>query len=155
MTHVEVRTFARVGTEFVPFAELAALADHPRWIPGAIMLKLGTAQVLSVDLWDDVNWLWPFLVQLLDECRRTGEGARWFPDQPIRMTAETLKGRDLIRFSVAGGTVARTGVAPATEVYRAVAEAALAYLVELERLGGRTEADDEVEVMVRSWLATG
>ena len=68
---VEVRSFFRRSDgSFVPFGEMAGPVEDCRYVPGAIELWIGGVEVLSLELWDDINWLWPFVVQPLDECRR-------------------------------------------------------------------------------------
>lgn len=57
-------------------------------MPGAISLTVDGVELLGPELWDDVNWLWPFVILALDECRRSGAGQRYFPDQPIEFFRE-------------------------------------------------------------------
>ncbi|MEI8407153.1 MULTISPECIES: hypothetical protein [unclassified Kribbella] len=100
------------------------------------MLIVDGVEVLSLDLWDDVNWLWPYVVQALDDCRRTGTGERYFPDQPILFRAKTVGRRGEVLLSVTGESITRKVVVPADELFPAVALAGLEFFAELDRLCG-------------------
>ncbi|MFI6680468.1 hypothetical protein [Kribbella sp. NPDC050470] len=66
----------RIGEDFLPIQEAQRYDGDGVYVPGAASLVIDGVEVLGIDLWDDVNWLWPFIVQALDDCRRAGAGRR-------------------------------------------------------------------------------
>ncbi len=154
MSLVEVRSYLRSGDgRFLPLDEVDSFDGDCRWVSGAIVLSIGGVEVLSLELWDDVNWLWPYVVQALDECRRAGQGERFFPDQPLRFRAESLGSSGQVLLSVTGGSIANKAVGPADEIYKAVAQAALAFFAALHRLcPPEGPADLQVVKTVESWI---
>lgn len=150
---VRVETFVRVDGEFRPVGELTRYDGSCTYVPGAIVLAVDEFAVLSLDLWDDVDWLWPFVIQALDECRRTGSGRTMFPDQPITFSAETMPRRPAyLLVSVTSSTSRRRVVAPADELYAAVARAGQAWFDQFGRFCA-VQAPRE-ESILASWLAT-
>jgi hypothetical protein len=81
---VSIESLLRVsGDRFERISAIERYRGDPRHVEGAILLSVNDVEVLSSDLWDDVNWLWPFVIQAADEARREGAGQTYFPDQPI------------------------------------------------------------------------
>lgn len=80
---VDVNTFLRTPSGPIPIAEVQRYDGQVNYVEGSIVLDVDGCELLSHDLWDDVNWLWPFVVQAVDEALRTGFGEFYFPDQPI------------------------------------------------------------------------
>jgi hypothetical protein len=137
MSSISIESFVRLGDgEFTPIREVRPFAGDCAYVPGAIVLSVDGVAVLSLDLWDDINWLWPYVVQALDDCRRTGTGERYFPDQPILFRAKTAGSRGEVLLSVTGESLTRKVVVPAHELFPAVAEAGLDFFTELDRLCG-------------------
>ena len=126
------------------------------YVPGAISLTVDGAELLGDGLWDDVNWLWPGIVGALEECRRSGSGTSWFPDQPIVFGAESLRRPGYLKVSVttADRSIHRAAVAPSDAVYEAVARAGLTFFAALARLCGSSGASRE-EAELRRWLQGG
>ncbi len=125
------------------------------YVDGAIVLEVAGIAVLSLELWDDIDWLWPFVVQAFDDCRRLGAGERYFPSQPLLFSVNALGRSGLIRISVSGGEIQNSAIGPAHEIYRAVAGAALAFY---EHLRGYCPADPAAERAIStaaSWLGEG
>ncbi len=153
MSRVEVRSYLRFGDgRFIPIEDVESLDADCRWVPGAIVLSIDGAEVLSLELWDDVNWLWPYVVQALDRCRQVGQGECLFPDQPLRFRAESLGPSGQMLLSVMGGSIANKAVGPADEIYAAVGQAALGFFAALHRLcPPQGPADSEVIRTVGTW----
>lgn len=153
MTRVEVRSFVRVGEgSFLAIGEVPRLAGDCMYVPGAISLVVDGVELFGLDLWDDVNWLWPLMVQALDECRQTGSGKRGFPDQPISITAERAwLGHTLLRVTD-GASIDRSAVAPDEELFEAVALAGLRFFIELRRLCPDEDMGREERDILEAWL---
>jgi hypothetical protein len=149
---VRIETFLRIadGT-FVPIGEVDVYAGDPRHMEGAIVMTLDGREVLSLELWDDVDMLWPFVVQALDECLTWGLGERFFPDQPIRFQVERMSD-DQLSVSVSGGRTDNLGTAQRSEFVNAIASAAAEFFRHLERLIPGSDVIVEPEMArIRSW----
>ncbi|MCB1281555.1 MAG: hypothetical protein KDB18_08525 [Salinibacterium sp.] len=149
---IEVDTLLRspVG-EFARIADVGSYSGDASHVPGAIELSVHGAVVLDRELWDDVDWLWPYVIQAIDECLAFGLGERYFPDQPIVFRVERIGDRRLM-FTVQGGAIDRMVAADTAELLAAVAEAALDFFDHLERLVPGSEATFVEEIArVRSW----
>jgi hypothetical protein len=153
VSRIQIRSYLRVGDVFQPVKEAERYDGDCMYVPGAISLAIDGVDVLGIDLWDDVNWLWPFIVQALDDRRRTGSGRRGFPDQPISFMAEAAwAGNTLIRVTD-GASINRTAVAPDDRLYETVARAGLEFFAELHRLCPRSDIGREEGEILESWLA--
>lgn len=134
MTGVVVETYLRDGGgAFTPVAEVVRYDGDQRHVPGAIELVVDGQPVLDRELWDDVDWLWPLVVQAVDDGLRTGVGERWFPDQPILVRVER-SGAHRLLLTVTGGPVHRVVSADRAALARAVAAGARDFFGHLERL---------------------
>jgi hypothetical protein len=150
---VVIDTFLRTGSDgFRSVRELERYDGDPSYVEGAIVMSIDGVPLLSEDEWDDVDWLWPSLVQAAEECRTTGAGQRMFPDQPVLFSARRLAtGRLLV--SVQLGDETRAATAKAAEFYRALAAAGTEFFNHHRRLvrgGGGYERE---AALLRAWLA--
>jgi hypothetical protein len=155
MSRVQAQTFVRSGEGFLPVSEVARYDGDCYYVPGALSLIIDGAEMLGTDLWDDVNWLWPLVVQALDECRRTGFGRRGFPDQPISFKAELAWAGNVLVTVTDGESIDRSAVAPADELYQVVAREGVQFFNELQRLCPGNEDGLEERGLLASWLAPG
>lgn len=148
---VEVTTFLRTPSGPIPIAAVQRYDGEAAWVPGSIVLSVDGVDLLSHDLWDDVNWLWPFVVQAVDEGLRTGSGERYFPDQPILFQVSVQGSRVLL--TVKGSSKDRTVSADRFELLHALGAGALAFFAELERLvPGSAASTSKEEAIARGWL---
>jgi hypothetical protein len=84
MSRANVWTFLRQDGEFVELAEARPVARQD-YVEGAIVLEIDGEPVLDVDTWDDVNWLWSFLVDAIEDVRVGKAHTLRFPDQPLEL----------------------------------------------------------------------
>lgn len=138
---------------FVPLG--SAQPASCAYISGSIVLEVGGVEVLSLELWDDIDWLWPFVVQAFDDCRTLGAGERYFPSQPLLFRAESLGKSGLIRVSVSGGEIHNSAVGPGGEIFQAVGEAVLAFYGHLRDCCPPDVASQEIIDTAASWLDRG
>ncbi|GEL98530.1 hypothetical protein [Cellulomonas terrae] len=157
MSRVRVESYVRVQGAFRPIRSVQRYDDSTEHVPGAISLLVDEVELLGVELWDDVNWLWPYVVKALDDCRRTGSGKRYFPDQPIAFEAKKLPRAGSVLLTVRdAGSLHRSVRAPLGELYEEVGRAGLDFFQELRRLCGVLElpvASEKDEATMRTWLA--
>jgi hypothetical protein len=122
------------------------------YVEGVVALSIHGAVIISEQDWDDINFLWLDMIQAAEECRTTGAGERYFPDQPVLFRVERLPaGRLLV--SLRWDEQRRAASVDAGEFYRALAAAGLEYFA-FERRCLRGEAAHELAVVQR-WLAEG
>lgn len=122
------------------------------YVQGAIRLVVDDVEVLSTDLWTDVNWLWPLVVDVLDGYRRTGEGSVLFPDQPITFALRTVPGPRGVLVQVTNGAdLRRAAVAEEGPLVAALSTAAEEFLAWHERTSERGVVGREQWSLLRSW----
>ena len=136
---------------FVDLAEATAPELASRWIRGAIELTINGVPLLDRDLWDDVNWLWPMLIQSLLDCERTGYGERMFPSQPISIVARG-SGKQRLTVSVSDSTVSRTAQGEVAAVLRTVGTGAWTFFSDLaERSPDAIAGCEEERAVAQRW----
>jgi len=152
VSRVKIATFVRSGATFVPVEDLERYDGSPDHVAGAISLTIDEAELLGTELWDDVNWLWPFIVRALDEYRRTGSGKRGFPDQPISFSAELAwSGTALIRV-FDGESIERSSTVPDDDLFDEVARAGISFFDQLQRLCPGTSFGVAERATLEGWL---
>ena len=83
-------------------------------------------------------------------------GERFFPDQPLKFSAESLGFSEQVLVSVVGGSIDNRAVGPANEIYAAAGRAALTFFEQLHKVCPPAgPADDRIMATVRSWVAPG
>lgn len=152
MSRVLIQSFLRSDDGFEPMKQVQRYGGDCRYVPGAISLVVDGVDLLGVELWDDVNWLWPFVVQALSECRQTGAGRRGFPDQPITFKAEVAWAGTVLLSVTDGEDLDRKVVAPADELYDSVARAGLEFFADLQRLCPNNDMGLEEREVLETWL---
>src|SRR5699024_2394060 len=55
------------------------------YIDGTIIIEYYDHLIMDFSLWDLVDQLWCYFIQLLEEVLQTGYGMTYFPEQPIKM----------------------------------------------------------------------
>jgi hypothetical protein len=62
------------------------------YIHGAIeLIDLDSDQILlDVDAWDLVDQLWGYLLDVMEQVVKTGEGETLFPDQPVKLSIQSI-----------------------------------------------------------------
>lgn len=114
MSWVQVEIYVRTGGGFRQVSEVTHYGDVCQYVQGAISLAIDRAELLGFELWDDVKWLWPFIVQAIEECRRNGTGRRGFPDQPISIEVARVWGDNLRVAVTDGDTILNTALSQRT-----------------------------------------
>ena len=140
-------------TGFTAISAVERYEGDREYVAGAIELSVDGAPVITRDEWDDVNWLWPFVVEASAGCRESGSGEIYFPDQPILFRAERLPGSDRVKLSLTAADLQRAAVADAEEYYRAIAAAGLEFLQHLDRLVSAAAQPLAAQLgALRAWL---
>ena len=153
MSRIRVESYVRSGEDFLPVQKVGRYAGDCMYMPGAISFVVDEVELMGVDLWDDVNWLWPLVIQALDDCRRTGSGKRGFPDQPISFTAEMAWQGNVLLTVSDGDSINRTAVARADEVFEAVARAGVDFFGHSQTLCPGSDVGREERAVLDLWSA--
>jgi hypothetical protein len=152
---VEIRTvLGRPNTGFTPIEDVERYQGEPAYVEGALCIDVDGVPFLAPADWDDVNWLWPFVVKAAQDCEATGHGETMFPDQPVKFSIDRLGRSGRVRLSLSAEGLSRTAVAGASEFYDALAEAGLHFFEHLERLvPGEADTDQEQIDALRRWAS--
>lgn len=145
-------SFVLVQDELIPISEISSLDGEGTYVFGAITLIIGGEALLSDDMRDDINWLWPYLVETIEKCR-TGEPAQcYFPSCPLVFSA-ALVGQEFIQLSVSGRGVDRSLLVDSSIALREIGSHALAFFAHYHRLFPNQSAVDlDVLTVAESWL---
>ncbi|GAB3624636.1 hypothetical protein GCM10027418_27210 [Mariniluteicoccus endophyticus] len=137
------------------FLEICEVSEHAgdcMYLTGALSFTVDGVELFGLDLWDDINWLWPLLVLVFADYRRTGSGKQWFPDQAISITAERAwVGHTLIRVTD-GATINRSAVAPDGELFEALVASGSEFFRAWRRLCPADPTGVQEERILGSWL---
>jgi len=150
---VEIRTLlGNSRTGFTPIEDVERFDGDHDYVEGSLCIEVDGVPFLTADYWDDVNWLWPFVVKASRDCEATGHGETMFPDQPIKFSVDRLGNSGRLRLSLTATGLSETAVASASEYYEALAGAGLRFFEHLERLApGAADSDQDEIAALRRW----
>ena len=98
---IEITTYLRDTAGTLVNAEEASFSPpNPKHIEGAIHLRINDVDILDQSMWDDVDQLWCYVVNMIDGLETAGYARTYFPDQPIELSFERLGGRAVLVRSV-------------------------------------------------------
>lgn len=60
------------------------------YLAGAIYLKYGEDVILDFKLWDYVDQLWAYIINLVEDFILKGSSETFFPDQPVKMMLKVM-----------------------------------------------------------------
>lgn len=76
------------------------------YISGAITIEYYNKLIMDFSLWDLVDQLWGYLINLIENVIQTGYGMTYFPDQPVKIEMKVVS-KDLLLFSLDEGNIIR------------------------------------------------
>ncbi|NHZ60839.1 hypothetical protein [Massilia genomosp. 1] len=94
-----VKTVLKQGQDFVPIEDWQGKVADSGYVAGALILTLDGTIILDASVWDDINWLWPLIVNGLPDLLDGKDTATGFPDQPITFSV-THVDREWLRLHV-------------------------------------------------------
>ncbi|MBO8157602.1 MAG: hypothetical protein H0Z32_14320 [Bacillaceae bacterium] len=74
------------------------------YIDGAITIEYYNHIIMDFRLWDIVDQLWSYFINLVEEVIQNGYGVTYFPDQPVKVEMKLIS-KDLVLFSIDEGRV--------------------------------------------------
>nr|WP_232697566.1 hypothetical protein [Brevibacillus daliensis] len=69
------------------------------YLNGAITLTYCEQTLLDVTLWDLIDQLWAYILNVIESFLTTGEGNTYFPDQPVKLHIKSISG-DLVLYQI-------------------------------------------------------
>jgi hypothetical protein len=141
------------GGTFGRFAEVESFDGDLDRIEGAVVMHVDGAPILTHDEWDDLDPLWAYLVQAVEQAEAAGAGETLFPDQPILFRAEVLATGRLLG-PVTIGQTRRAAAANAAEFYRAVGAAGFAFFQHRDQIIRRGGGHQREADQCARWLRT-
>lgn len=66
------------------------------YLNGAITLKYFEHSLLDVTLWDLVDQLWAYILNVIENLIHSGEGETYFPDQPVKLRLKSIPGDNVL-----------------------------------------------------------
>jgi hypothetical protein len=60
------------------------------YLAGAIYLKYGDEVIFDFKLWDYVDQLWAYIINLVEDFILKGSAETFFPDQPVKMVLKVM-----------------------------------------------------------------
>jgi len=85
---IEIRTFFRKDLSFVLSEDWSTTFDDCDYIEGGLELSIDGVPLITLEMWDYIDQLWEYIVDLFDRALATGSSAVFFPDQPIELTLQ-------------------------------------------------------------------
>jgi hypothetical protein len=82
---INVQSYLKINNEFIPIANFNGRVPDPEYIEGAIKLEVNGVKILTLEMWDNINWLWSYIAQCLKELTTQQNTSTFFPDQPIKL----------------------------------------------------------------------
>ncbi|MBW7476932.1 hypothetical protein K0T92_19630 [Paenibacillus oenotherae] len=76
------------------------------YLDGAIIIKYCDKELVGFRLWDLVAHLWAYIVNVIRDFMRIGEGSTYFPDQPVELRLQKVS-EHLLLFSVTGSEIVK------------------------------------------------
>ncbi len=76
-------------------AQLSSKLDL-NYLEGAIYLKYGDEVILDFKLWDYVDQLWAYILNLIEEFELNSDSETLFPDQPVKIKFKNISNEYMI-----------------------------------------------------------
>jgi len=141
---IKVDTYIKDDNKFVPIEQYTGTVPDPMYVEGAIYLKINEREILTLDLWDDVNWLWGYIVTGFEDLSEQSEWTTSFPDQPIDLTFRFDKKRNKAEVNLyipqcdftETKQETRQTIAPLDEFLTAMNNAGQKYFTRISEIGG-------------------
>ncbi|MGP2438629.1 hypothetical protein [Streptomyces sp. JW3] len=118
---IDINSYLGNPSEGFTLVTEAAPPRNSDYIDGAIDLFVHGVPILDRELWDYVDQLWAYILNMIEELRKRDEVHTFFPDQPIKLTFKRV-GVGHLLVSLHRPTQGRNAVVDEILVHRAVTE---------------------------------
>ena len=106
---------------------------NTRYINGAIELNVDGIYIFDKSMWDLVDQLWVYILNILEDLHSNGSGESYFPDQPLKFSFARIPG-NRIKIESFPGQDHYTAVIDTETLLSAVKHAGLLFFRSIERL---------------------
>ena len=150
---IGVRTFLRKEDGgFVPVESWNEPIPDQAYLEGSLELTINDVPLLTCGMWDDIDVLWSYLLDCLEELVFGGSASTYFPDQPVELAMERASS-GMVRVSVragSGGVVKTTRTREEWFVHRVLLEGE-GFFLKMHRLssGNLGQRDREMKQIER------
>ncbi|GAB1816975.1 hypothetical protein [Herbidospora sp. RD11066] len=134
MADVVVESYLLVGGGFVRVLDVDVLPGDGRYIEGAIELVIDGTAILDTTLWDDVDVLWAYIVNMMEELETGDSAETYFPDQPLKLKCERVRWRGMLKVSLTWASTTRTAMVPEDEFRSALCDQATTFFEKMIEL---------------------
>jgi hypothetical protein len=94
---IEITSYLRdEDGEYTRVADAMKPPSGPRYIEGALELKINGVMVIDLAMWDYIDILWCYISDMVASLLAKGEAGTNFPDQPIRLGLERVRGHEVL-----------------------------------------------------------
>ena len=119
---------------FVPVGEWDGEFEDPDHIDGAIVLSVDGEVFFDESLWDLVDQLWAYILNMLEELGEKDSVKTFFPDQPVELVFRRIGGGRLVISVDTGWRTKRTLQVDEADFARALLGGAEEFFTGMERL---------------------
>jgi hypothetical protein len=105
----------------------------PRHVDGAIELTINGVAIFDKTMWDLVDQLWMYIVNMLEDMKQDDRADRMFPDQSLRFSFERV-GDGLLKVTSFSSDVPRTAVVEESRFIDALKKAGIPFFETMVRL---------------------
>lgn len=94
-SYIVVKTYVKIGDEFIDFFKFNGPVGDPDYIDGALELSINGVSLIDKSMYDYIDDLWSYLAEGLSKVYRGQPFKTYFPDQPIEINL-IPKGNDIL-----------------------------------------------------------
>jgi hypothetical protein len=104
---ISIESYLRSASgEFIPISDCNTPPPDERHVAGAIEFNIDGVAIIDRSMWDDVDQLWAYILEMVPALDASGESYTYFPDQPIKLTFSNV-GPDMVLVSLRSGSESR------------------------------------------------
>ena len=131
---ISINSYLRYSeSEFVPVRDCTNRVEDEDYIAGAIDMTINDVQILDTSLWDYVDQLWGYIVNMLIDFDENDKVQTSFPDQPIKFSFEKVT-KDMLLVSLKYDSVNRKALIGRQEFIEAIREAGIEFFEKMSLL---------------------
>lgn len=99
---MKVDSFIKYDDDFINVNEFNEEIRDSDYIEGGMILTINYVEIINLTMWDYIDQLWIYILNGLIELKSESDVVFYFPDQPIKITMNNIKGRVLFKVGDVG-----------------------------------------------------
>ncbi|GDY32628.1 hypothetical protein [Gandjariella thermophila] len=117
---ISIKSYLRSPSgEFLSLSDCGAPPVDERHVEGAIEVVVDDVTVIDRSMWDDVDQLWAYIIDMIQVLEASGESHTYFPDQPIKLSLRKV-GPELVLITLQAGEESRRATVDRQELIREI-----------------------------------